>query len=175
MQALPRCREAGACRAMDEAEAILNRAREERVCPEYRERIAALCDDLFAHIGMQLTVSRHGGQHWVRGAFVECLDIPLNDYRFLTAQFARIRAAKNPTEILASANPAAPDDKAGVLFDGDEGYRVELLLRLLNRTNPGPGGFYDNLGSWSSSVSYTHLDVYKRQPGRCTESFVASA
>lgn len=165
VQALRRCREAGACRAMDEAEAILNRAREERVCPEYRERIAALCDDLFAHIGMQLTVSRHGGQHWVRGAFVECLDIPLNDYRFLTAQFARIRAAKNPTEILASANPAAPDDKAGVLFDGDEGYRVELLLRLLNRTNPGPGGFYDNLGSWSSWHRIKDHDRYEEDPG----------
>ena len=165
MQALWQCRETGAIAAMDQALDILERARKERVCPAYRKRIEQLSDALFEHIGMQLTVSRHGGQHWVRGAFVECLDIPLNDYRYLTAQFARIREAKNPTEILASANPAAPGDKAGVLFDGDEAYRIELLWQLLNRTNPGPGGFYDNMGCWSSWHRVRNLEDYAGDPG----------
>lgn len=100
MQVLWQCRETGAVRAMEQAEEILERARTQRVCPGYRARIEQLCDALFQHIGMQLTVSRHGGQHWVRGAFVECLDIPLNDYRYLTASLSASVRRRTPRRSL---------------------------------------------------------------------------
>lgn len=52
-----------------------------------------------------------------------------------------------------------------MLFSGDEAYRIELLWQLLNRTNPGPGGFYDNLGCWSSWHRIKNLAKYEDDPG----------
>lgn len=46
--------------------------------------IQRLSDELFSNIGIQLNVRHYRGAYWTRGAFLENLDIPLNDIRWLT-------------------------------------------------------------------------------------------
>ena len=106
--------------AMDKAEAILAEATLRPVGVACKQRCEELADALFAAIGSQLTVKRHQAQSRTRGAFMDGIDEPLNNARWLRAQF---RAARN-----GSANA-----------------RAAAILQILDRTDPGPGGFYDNL------------------------------
>ncbi|MEF3309215.1 alpha-glucuronidase family glycosyl hydrolase [Paenibacillus sp. GYB004] len=113
----------GSLAALERAGHILGQARTEPVAAPYKERCEQLADELFANIGYQLTVTRHFARSQGRGAFMDAIDAPLNDIRWLRTQCELIREAE------------------------DEGERLALIERALNRTDPGPGGFYDNLGS----------------------------
>jgi hypothetical protein len=79
---------------------------------------------------MQLSVPRYKAISEDRGATLDTIDIPLNDRPWLEEQFAQIRAIP------------------------DEPGRLRSLEALLNRTDPGPGGFYDALGNLTQQ---THL------------------
>jgi hypothetical protein len=125
-EALAGAQETGSLRALDEAEAILLKARREPVAQKLKERCWQLGDSLFKNIGAQLSVERYGAISRSRGAFLDGIDEPLNDARWLLSQFERIRKLQTEAE------------------------RTKALWDLVNRTNPGPGGFYDNLGSWES-------------------------
>jgi hypothetical protein len=110
MRQLRETRDAGA------AAAILDRAIERPVAPEWHARIFELAEALFQSIGMQLSVPRYKAIGVDRGATLDTLDVPLNNRLWLESRFADARA--DPTEI----------------------------DRILNWTDPGPGGFYDDLG-----------------------------
>lgn len=114
---------AGSLRAMQEAEAILDRVDSDKVAPDLRARIHELAEALYQSIRMQLSVERYKAIAVERGANLDTLDLPLNDRRWLKHQFQEIRQV--PVE-----------------FD-----RQRALEALLNWTNPGPGGFYDELGN----------------------------
>jgi hypothetical protein len=98
------------------AAAILDRAVEQRVAPELHARIFELAEALFQSIGMQLSVPRYKAIGVDRGASLDTLDVPLNNRLWLERRFADERS-----------DPAEID-------------------RILNWTDPGPGGFYDDLG-----------------------------
>jgi len=98
------------------AAAILDRAVEHPVAPEWRARIFELAEALFQSIGMQLSVPRYKAIGVDRGASLDTLDVPLNNRLWLERRFADARS-----------DPAEID-------------------RILNWTDPGPGGFYDDLG-----------------------------
>lgn len=98
------------------AAAILDRAVEQPVAPELRARIFELAEALFQSIGMQLSVQRYKAIGVDRGASLDTLDVPLNNRLWLERQFAD-----------AHTGPAEID-------------------RILTWTDPGPGGFYDDLG-----------------------------
>jgi hypothetical protein len=98
------------------AAAILDRAARQPVGVEWRARIFELAEALFQSIGMQLSVSRYKAIGVDRGATLDTLDVPLNNRLWLEARFAEART-----------DTAAID-------------------RILNWTDPGPGGFYDDLG-----------------------------
>jgi hypothetical protein len=72
---------------------------------------------------MQLSVKRYDAISVGRGANLDTIDAPLNNRAWLKAQFQEIR--KLPTESQRSAR----------------------LDEIVNWTNPGPGGFYDDLGN----------------------------
>ena len=98
------------------AEAVLNRAVSLRVAPEWHARISELAEALFQSIGMQLSVPRYKAIAVDRGANLDTLDVPLNDRLWLEGRFTEARS--DPAEI----------------------------GRILHWTDPGPGGFYDDLG-----------------------------
>jgi len=85
--------------------------------------VRELGEALFQSIRMQLAVDRYQGEAVVRGANLETLTYPVSDVPWLLAQIAAIRKRPNAQEQIAA---------------------IEELLR---RTDPGPGGFYDELGN----------------------------
>jgi hypothetical protein len=98
------------------AATILNRAVEQPIAPAWHARIFELAEALFQSIGMQLSVPRYKAIAVDRGANLDTLDVPLNNRIWLERRFAEARG-----------DPAEIDS-------------------ILNWTDPGPGGFYDDLG-----------------------------
>jgi len=112
--------------AVDEAERILQHTPAQPVARDLKERCDDLADRLWEHIGLQLTTTRHHGQRTIRGAFMDSIDLPLNDRDALLEQFAHIRTVE------------------------DEAEAARAVSAIVNRTDPGPGGFYDDFGSPAS-------------------------
>ncbi|MGO8788793.1 MAG: hypothetical protein ACLQVL_15620 [Terriglobia bacterium] len=105
-----------------QAQSILAKAFTEPVAQEERTRILQLAEALFQSIRMQLAVERYQAESVDRGGNLDTVDAPLNNGPWLTQRLRKILAL-----------PAALD-------------QVHALEELLNRTNPGPGGYYDALG-----------------------------
>jgi hypothetical protein len=125
-QAMERLRAApsdGGLIAMNAAEKILDRAVNERVAEDLRTRIFQLAEALFQSISMQLSVEKYKAIAVDRGASLDTVDFPLNNRIWLEERFAKIR------KLTA------------------EGDRLAAIRELVEWTNPGPGGFYDDLGN----------------------------
>lgn len=121
MKALKKNRR-GSLKAIEKAEAILQHADTDRVAPELRDRVFQLAEDLYQSIRMQLSVPKYQAINVERGANLDLIDYPLNDRPWLNIRFAEIRKLD--------------DEKA----------RRAALDEIVNWTNPGPGGYYDNFG-----------------------------
>jgi hypothetical protein len=121
---------------------IFDRARTGPVGRKLRTKCTTLADLLYVNIGSQLTVGRHAALEWIRGAFMDSIDTPLNDARYITDRLEKVLETKNRDEAFA------------------------LLQReILNRTNPGPGGFYDSLGDRESWRRFPEQKAWKDDPG----------
>jgi len=141
LQLLRQARVLGAEAALQEAEACLLEQEADDPVRELRRRCWALGDSLFRGIGLQLSVTRYGAASRERGAFLDALDEPLNNVRWLLARFREARA--RPTE--------------------EE--RVRAIDRILHWCDPGPGGFYDDLGSWQSWTRVVAATDWWEDPG----------
>ena len=115
--------QSGALPAMNAAEKVLDEASTNPPLQAVRARVFELGAALFQSIGMQIGTPLYGGYGRGRAASLDTIDAPLNDRVFLKAQFASIRALPKESD------------------------RLTALDTLVNRTNPGPGGFYDDLGN----------------------------
>ncbi|SFL15376.1 Glycosyl hydrolase family 67 N-terminus [Paenibacillus sp. 1_12] len=140
-EALRDAKQLGALGAVQQAEQILARAVTELVAQDYRRRCEELADKLFANIGYQLTVSRHYAIAQDRGAFMDAINAPLNDARWLLIKCALIKKEQ------------------------DEAKQLAMIDEVLNRINPGPGGFYDNLGSFRSNTRIDPGQGWEQDPG----------
>jgi len=132
-QALNRLRGAsktGALRALADAEQILDEAVTRPAAREWRARVFELGDALFQSIRMQLSVERHQAIAVGRGANLDTIDMPLNGRQWMKGRFAEIRKLT------------------------DEADRLEGINDIVNWSDPGPGGFYDDLGN---SARQPHL------------------
>ena len=118
---LSRAGRTGSLLAMTQAESVLDRADLVQVSPERRNRVNELAEALFQSVHMQLNSKLHKGEYG-RGTSHDTIDIPLNDRHWLKGQFAKIRTQEKEDE------------------------RQKSLQALLTRTDPGAGGFYDDLG-----------------------------
>jgi hypothetical protein len=113
----------GALLALDQAETILRRAHTLPVSAVLRVKCDELAERLFHSIGAQSSVSKYQAHAWDRGAFMDDIDLPLNNAEWLLGQCGHARQM------------------------ADEHSRLEVILEACRRTDPGPGGYYDNLGS----------------------------
>lgn len=113
---------AGSLAAMDAAAAVLAEASSKPAYQHYRTRAFELGAALFQSIGMQSSLDLYGGYGRGRATTLDSIDTPLNDRAWLEKSFARIRQEK--------------EEKA----------RLAQIAEILNWRNPGPGGFYDDLG-----------------------------
>jgi hypothetical protein len=125
MDLLRRAERVGSLRALEGAEAILGRALLRTASADRRARVHELGEALFQSIHMQMSVARHKAIEIGRGTTLDTIDAPLNNRAWLEGRFADIR--KLPRE----------ED------------RLRQIGEILGRTDPGPGGFYDDLGDLS--------------------------
>ncbi len=109
--------------AMAAADKILAEADPLTAAPALRGRIHELGGELFKSIGIQLSVKEYGSNSPRCGAQLDNNDAPVSDCPWLAAQLPEIR--KLPTR---EAQLAA-------------------IAQWVNWTDPGPGGFYDDLGN----------------------------
>ncbi|MBN1342398.1 MAG: hypothetical protein JXQ73_06945 [Phycisphaerae bacterium] len=113
----------GSIRAMAEAGAILDLAETQPPAQAWRSRVFELAEALYQSIRMQLSVSRYKAISVDRGANLDTIDMPLNNRVWLEIRFAEIRRLSSERD------------------------RLVQLREIVNWTNPGPGGFYDDLGN----------------------------
>ncbi len=113
----------GSAVALEEATRALDQALTRPASEDLRNRIFALAEGLYQSIHAQLSVDRYKAIAISRGANLDTIDFPLNNRVWLKAQFARLRTLEKE------------DD------------RLNAIDAILHRSDPGPGGFYDDLGS----------------------------
>jgi hypothetical protein len=142
-QALGKLRDAkslSAVLAVQEAEAILDRAVTQRTATDLRARVFELAEALFQSIRMQLSVERYKAISVGRGANLDTIDHPLNNRAWLKQQFEEIRKL-----------PAEAD-------------RLRRINEIVHWTDPGPGGFYDDLGNASAQPHLVKGPGYPEDP-----------
>jgi len=113
----------GSAAAMARAEAALDRGVTNRTAEAWRARVFELAEALFQSIRMQLSVPRYKAISVDRGANLDTIDAPLNNRVWLKQRFAEIRAMASEPE------------------------RLKEIDGIVRWTDPGPGGFYDDLGN----------------------------
>ncbi len=131
----------GTFAAMAKAETILRKTLTEPVAQNIKQKCETLADSLFEKIGSQTSVKKFAAQNRTRGAFMDGIDEPLNNAAWLSSGLRHIREL--------------PDEAA----------RADALHQLLNRTNPGPGSFYDSFGEPGSEKRLVNNVPWKDDPG----------
>lgn len=120
---------------------------------EERKEIEALCAMLFKSIGMQLSVDApYYASGPERGAVLDTLDFPLNNRRWLEKEFREIAAL------------------------GTQAEQFTRIDRVAGWEDPGPGGFYDDLGNPEKQPHLVHPMAWADDPGyidspQCEYSF----
>ena len=131
MERLAAAKAAGAIPTIDRAENEITLDLLNRAGIALRMRVFELAEALFQSIHMQLSVPRYAAISPGRGANLDLIDQPITNAPWLRMRFAQIRTIP------------------------DEPGRLAAIGQILNWTNPGPGGFYDDLGDPSNRP---HLD-----------------
>lgn len=108
---------------IDEAMEILRKCSVTQVAPAIRTRISELGCALLQSIHQQLAVERFQGEAVDRGAPLDTIDHPVTDGPYFLKQLRKMSSMEDQEE------------------------KIEAVRALLNRANPGPGGFYDELGN----------------------------
>ncbi len=150
-QALGTLREAprmGTAMALTKARKTLDQAVTQPAAQDLRARLLELSEALYQSIHAQLSVEKYQAIAVGRGASSDTIDIPLNNRWYLEEQFSRIAAL--------------PDEKA----------RLTAIDEVVNRTNPGPGGFYDDLGDLARQPHLVRGPGYPTDPAHLDSSYV---
>ncbi len=131
--------EGGVLAAMDDATKILAEA-DEPIATDWRKRVFELADDLFASIQMQTSVGKYKAISVDRGATLDTVDVPLNNRQWLEQQFSVLREQSVEAE------------------------RLKGIDEIVDWTNPGPGGFYDDLGKLNAQPHLVRGVGFEKDP-----------
>lgn len=140
LEHLRQARSVGALPAMSDAEEILERAATQRVSADWRARIFELAEALYQSIRMQLSVERYQAISVDRGASLDTVDYPLNNRPWLKEKFRAIRKLTSEAE------------------------RLKAIDEIVQWENPGPGGFYDDLGNPARQPHLVTGPGFERDP-----------
>ena len=102
MAFLAKAKEIGSVKAVDQAEAILDKADTARVRNEWRARAFELAEALYQSIRMQLSVKKYQAIRPRRGANLDQIDKPLNKREDMKKQFIRIRSLSTEQQRLSA-------------------------------------------------------------------------
>ena len=131
---------AGALNAIARAEMFLSSDNLTARAREWRARTFELAEALFQSIRMQLSVVRYQAIAVGRGANLDAIDYGLNNGAWLRDRFNEVRAMNNESDRLAK------------------------ISEILNWTNPGPGGFYDDLGDSRQQAHLVKGEGFDKDP-----------
>ncbi len=123
MAVLANAPQKGVSQAIDDAEAILDRAGSPTNSSVLRGRVNELAEALFQSVGMQLSVEKYQAIDVGRGANLDEIGVPLNNRVWLKNRFAELRQLES------------------------DAAKLRGIGEILHWTDPGPGGFYDDLGN----------------------------
>jgi hypothetical protein len=140
MNLLRKASEMGSLVVMEQAEDILDKAKLINVAEDWRQRVFELAEALFQSIHMQLSVQKYFASSVDRGANLDLISYSFNDRIWLEEQFARIARIDN------------------------EQNRLNEIEKITNWKNPGPGGFYDDLGDLGNQPHIVMEKSYKDDP-----------
>lgn len=140
LAALANAKQTGSANAIRQASDRLAKAETASVAPDLKTRLLELGEALFQSIRMQLYLGRHHRADRSDGAMLERLDTPLNNRPWLLAEFARIEKL------------------------GDENQRLAELAKITAGSDPGPGGFYDDLGNPARQPHLVRSRSYETDP-----------
>ena len=132
MATLRKAPQIGVEQAVTQAKTILSESDQDQTTDVLKARIIELGAELFESIGAQLDVETYQARSDERGAVLDFLDTPLNNRLWLEDEL---------DAILAGRFTATMPENAG---SGD--VRLARLARVTDWEDPGPGGFYDDLG-----------------------------
>ncbi len=150
-QALGLLREAprvGSELAMENAKRTLDKALTEPPFENLRGRLMELSEALYNSIHAQLSVEKYRAIAVGRGASSDTADVPLNNRWWLEERFREIAAM------------------------GNENDRLAALAGIVARTDPGPGGFYDDLGDLSHQSHLVRGPGYPSDPAFLDSTYV---
>ena len=139
-EALREASRVGPADAMATAEVLLDRAATEPAATGLRARIHELAEALYQSIRAQLSVEKYKAIATERGANLDTIDLPLNNRFYLKKRFAEIRTMETDAE------------------------RLQAIDKILNWTNPGPGGFYDDLGNLANQPHLVRGPGFEKDP-----------
>ncbi len=142
MAELRKAPQVGSDSALAAAESVLNRAIDQPVQPEWLLRIHQLAEALFQSISMQLSVEKYKAIAVDRGASLDTIQFPLNNTPWLKHRFAAIRKLATETE------------------------QLKAIEEIINWDNPGPGGFYDDLGNVGRQPHLVQVPGFDEDPSR---------
>jgi len=117
---------------------------------DLRARTFELAEALFQSIHMQLSVPRYRAISVGRGANLDLIDAPLNNAAWLREQFAAVRQRATEKE------------------------RLQVVDQILNWEDPGPGGFYDDLGNATHQPHLVTGTAYADDPAFLKAPHLAS-
>ena len=120
---LAKAKTIGADEAMKEALICLQKANEELVAQDLKQKAIQYAEELFQSIGAQTSVPEYNASGYERGAVLDFIDYPLNNRWWVEDQFTEIKEMKSEEEKLV---------------------RLEFIRSY---ENPGDGSFYDNISS----------------------------
>ena len=138
----------GSITAVEGAKEILERANIAHPAESWRARVFELAEALFQSIRMQLSVEKYKAISVDRGATLDTIDVPLNSRRWLEERFTEIRKLET------------------------EGARLAAIDEILDWTNPGPGGFYDDLGDPAAQPHLVRGGDYASDPAFLHSAYV---
>ncbi len=148
MSYLRRANVTGSRLALEAAQASFDRGLTQPVSQDWRSRIFELAEALYQSIRAQLSVSRYQAISVGRGANLDTVDMPLNNRLWLSKMFREIRDLSSEEEQLVAIDA------------------------LVNRTNPGPGGYYDDLGNLNRQPHLLKGKGYESDPAYLESSLV---
>lgn len=148
MDTLRSAQRKGSLLAADQAQLILNRSEIDKPAVDWRARVFELAEALYQSIRMQLSVERYQAIRVSRGASLDTIDVPLNNRLWLGQQLSELQSLDQ------------------------EAARLEKINKIVNWTNPGPGGYYDDLGNPSAQPHLLRGEGFTHDPGFMRSSLV---
>jgi len=122
----------GVEKAINKARLILEQSDQNDFTYALRKRIVDLGEELYKSIGAQLDVANYHATSDERGAVLDFLDTPLNNKAWLLDEMNAIIEGRFTASMPESYNGAV--------------IRLARIDRVVHWEDPGPGGYYDDLG-----------------------------